>query len=177
MALLEDGVCVLPDLYHFEPKTIAGRIVRGGQFKTKEPVDPAWGLEFLPLVEGYYGSPYGGRMTAELITSWPVKDYPLGSQLWHRDTEGGKKCLRAMVYLCDVTLENGPLCYVPGTQGWTANFERMCDEDFEKIVPREQWQIYTGPKGTTILFDIMGYHRGLPNLSGKREALCFTYGI
>jgi ectoine hydroxylase-related dioxygenase (phytanoyl-CoA dioxygenase family) len=172
--LLADGVIVLPDLHHFEPKTISGRVVRGGQFKLKEPADPTGAERFLPLVEAYYGHP-AKRITAELITSWPVQEMPFGSQLWHRDTEGGPKQLRAMCYLTDVTLENGPLCYVPGSTK-SETFGRFTDEEFDReVYASGYWQTYTGPSGTVILFDTMGFHRGLPNVSGKREALCFTY--
>jgi ectoine hydroxylase-related dioxygenase (phytanoyl-CoA dioxygenase family) len=176
--LLKDGVFALPDLHHFEPKTIDGRVVRGGRFKIKEPADSAGAEKFLPLVEAYYGHSVKG-ITAELITSWPTSDDPFGSQLWHRDTEGGSKQVRAMCYLSDVTLENGPFCYVPGSQPGGRNDPHLTSRlncgAFAMLIPEKEWVTYTGPRGTVILFDTMGYHRGLPNVSGKREALCFTY--
>jgi ectoine hydroxylase-related dioxygenase (phytanoyl-CoA dioxygenase family) len=175
VSLIRDGVYVLPELHFFEVKTIAGRVVRGGQFKIKEPALEDGADRFLDLVEAYYGKPVTS-VSAEYITSWPVKDPPMGSQLWHRDTEGGPKQVRAMCYLTDVTLEDGPLCYVPRSQN-SEVFGRFTDKQFEKIYPRGLWKFCTGPKGTVILFDTMGYHKGLPNLSGKREALCFTYHV
>jgi hypothetical protein len=81
--LLKDGVLALPELHHFEPKTISGRVVRGGQFKTKEPCDPTGGEVFLPYVEAYYGGLPSG-ITAELITSWPVQEMPFGRRLPRR---------------------------------------------------------------------------------------------
>jgi ectoine hydroxylase-related dioxygenase (phytanoyl-CoA dioxygenase family) len=173
-SLQHSGVLVLPELHHFEVKLVPGRVVRGGSFKIKEPADNSGGVKFLPLVEAYYGHPVKG-ITAEFITSWPVDGMPFGSQLWHRDTEGGAKQLRAMCYLTDVDLDGGPLCYVPGsTKSETCG--RFTDREFDReVYPERLWQTYTGPKGTVILFDTMGFHRGLPNVSGKREALCFTY--
>jgi ectoine hydroxylase-related dioxygenase (phytanoyl-CoA dioxygenase family) len=171
---LKDGVFVLPELHYFEPRTISGRVVRGGQFKIKEPADSAGAEKFLPYVEAYYGRPVTS-IAAELVTSWPTENMPFGSQLWHRDTEGGAKQLRAMCYLTDVDLENGPLCYVPGSTK-SETFGRFTDLEFDReVFPARLWQTYTGPRGTVILFDTMGFHRGLPNISGRREALCFTY--
>jgi ectoine hydroxylase-related dioxygenase (phytanoyl-CoA dioxygenase family) len=172
--VIRDGVLVLPELHQFEVKVVQGaRVVRGGQFKLKEPALTDGAERFLPIVEEYYGKPVT-RITAELVSSWPTKDDPFGSQLWHRDTEGGSKQVRAMCYLTDVSLENGPFCYVPGSMTWP-DYMRMSDAEFERLAPRDTWQTYTGPKGTVILFDTMGYHCGLPNKSGKREALVFTY--
>jgi ectoine hydroxylase-related dioxygenase (phytanoyl-CoA dioxygenase family) len=129
-------------------------------------------------VEAYYGKPVTS-VSAELVTSWPTKDPPFASQLWHRDTEGGSKQVRAMCYLTDVTVENGPFCYVPGSQPGGRNdphlTSRLNDQTFAMLIPETEWVTYTGPRGMVILFDTMGYHRGLPNLSGKREALVFTY--
>jgi ectoine hydroxylase-related dioxygenase (phytanoyl-CoA dioxygenase family) len=173
--VIRDGVLVLPELHHFEVKVVAGgRVVRGGQFKIKEPALSDGGQRFLPLVEEYYGKPVKS-IGVELISSWPVEHPPTASQLWHRDTEGGDKQVRAMCYLTDVTLENGPFCYVPGSIANKRDYGRHSDKQFEKLYPRDMWKTYTGPKGTVILFDTMGYHRGLPNKSGKREALVFTY--
>jgi hypothetical protein len=173
-AVTEDGICVLPELHHFEIKVVPGRVVRGGSFKTKEPAESNGGERFLPIVEEYYGKRVT-HISAELVTSWPVEAGPTGSQLWHRDTEGGDKQVRAMCYLTDVTLENGPLCYVPRSIHNKRDFGRHTDKQFEKLYPRGLWKFCTGPKGTVILFDTMGYHKGLPNLKGRREALIFTY--
>jgi len=170
--LQADGIEVLLPLYPFEIPKLLGRVTRGGNFKTKALADPVDAYHFLHRVVEYYGgSPT--RITAEYITSWPVEDAPFGSQLWHRDTEGGARCVRAMVYLTDVTIDDGPLCYAPDTRELDLGSNRVSDEEFAKHgLPT---LTLTGPKGTAILFDIMGYHKGLPNVKGRREALCFTY--
>jgi hypothetical protein len=172
-SLRADGILALPDLHHFTTPAPIGRVKQGGNFKTKALVAHEGGIEFLSLVEAYYGHPVKS-IEAELVTSWPTEDEPFGSQMWHRDTEGGPKQLRAMCYLSDVTIENGPLCYVPGSHK-SEVYGRFTDAEFEDIYPRDLWQTYTGPRGTVILFDTVGFHRGLPNVSGRREALCFTY--
>jgi ectoine hydroxylase-related dioxygenase (phytanoyl-CoA dioxygenase family) len=173
-AVIEDGISVLPELHQFEVRVVSGRVVRGGQFKIKEPALTDGAERFLPIVEEYYGKPVS-RISAELVSSWPVENPPTGSQLWHRDTEGGDKQVRAMCYLTDVTLDDGPLCYVPGSIHNKRDFGRYTDKQFEKLYPRELWKFCTGPKGTVILFDTMGFHKGLTNLKGRREALVFTY--
>jgi ectoine hydroxylase-related dioxygenase (phytanoyl-CoA dioxygenase family) len=172
--LIKDGICVLPELHHFEIKVVPGRVVRGGSFKVKEPALEDGADRFLAIAEEYYGKPVTS-VSAELVTSKPTDDAPFGSQLWHRDTEGGEKQLRAMCYLTDVTLENGPFCYVPGSIANKRDFGRFSDKQFEKLYPSDMWVTYTGPKGMVILFDTMGFHRGLPNKKGVREALVFTY--
>jgi hypothetical protein len=118
-------------------------------FKTKRIIEnhPLENF-FLPWV------PYKvRRIECEHIVTVPTTEPESGSQLWHRDLHSGQCCIRAMVYLTDVTLEHGPFCYLIGGQ--------------EKV--------FTGPKGTVIVFDIGGLHRGLKNTSGERHVLCFTY--
>ena len=167
--LIKDGVVVLPDLYFFDEPAPIGKVKKIGTFKTKAQVDPFSGKQFLSYL------PYlPSRIEAELVSSWPVADEPFASQRWHRDTELGP-CIRAMVYLSDVTVNDGPLCYASGTCELKTPTNRMSDDEFAKIVPRSDWLTLTGPKGTAILFNIMGFHRGLANVTGRREALCFTF--
>lgn len=169
-SLRSDGIVVLPDLYPVEVKQL-GRSKPALPFKKKLEIDHPLGSEFLSLAEAYYGCP--ARYEAELIVTRPTPGPPCGSQLWHRDHHAGASCLRVMVYLTDVDLNNGPLCYAPGTQTGgardTGRYDRLAD------CPAEDWLTITGPRGTTIVFDILGYHRGLKNVSGERRALCFTY--
>lgn len=175
-----DGVAVLPELHIIPVPLATGRVVRGGNFKTKTQLRPDGGERFLPYAEAYYGHA-PKSVSAELVTSWPTEGAPFGSQLWHRDTENGPNCLRAMVYLTDVTMQNGPFCFVPGSHQGGRLDPKVCDRfpdwGFEEIIPKEHWETYEGPRGSVILFDTMGYHRGLPNVSSRREALVFTYNV
>jgi hypothetical protein len=138
--------------FTIEPPSIpsGGRRKASLPFKTKLVIEghPLEGF-FLPLV------PYRvKRIECEHIVTVPTQDAEVGSQLWHRDLHSGASCIRAMVYLTDVTMEHGPFCY------------RLKNGDE---------RIYTGPRGTVIVFDIGGLHRGLKNVSGERQVLCFTY--
>lgn len=153
--LRRDGAVVLPDLW-------GGEIPQGGRkkpsllFKTKLALDwPGCGAEFLPLVEAYYGrDPLWTE--AELITTRPSTGAESGSQLWHRDVHDGPTLLRAIIYLCDVDMGNGPFCY--------------------RMRGGEE-RTFLGPRGTTIIADVAGEHRGLRCETGERRMLCFTYHL
>lgn len=141
-------------------------------FKTKILVDMVPPPKLLKLAEAYYGKPVL-RTDAEFITTRPTDRPEEGSQLWHRDGHAGKTCLRSMTYLTDVGMEDGPLEYAGGTN--PGGYRQVDLHDRYLDCPVSDWTTFTGPKGTTILFDILGYHRGLKNTTGTREALCFTF--
>jgi hypothetical protein len=106
-----------------------------------------------------------------------------GSQLWHRDRED-LKILKIFICIDDVSLNNGPFVYAPGTHSSgkvkdDPNYfkekdgtKRTTDEMMEKIVLKSDWIYSTGPKGTIILADTNGFHKGGFVKSGQR--LLFT---
>jgi hypothetical protein len=165
LELQKNGIAFFPDLY-FPEVEVLGRRKVSKPFKTKRVVEHPLGDEFLPLAEAYYGK--RARVEGELIVTVPTAQPESGSQLWHRDLEAGKKCLRVFIFLTDVDLNNGPLEYAPGTQGEGPRYPEH---------PIENSLTITGPKGTGVVFDILGYHRGLKNLTGERRVLAFTYKV
>jgi hypothetical protein len=179
MELRRTGVARLPDLF-LEPISRRGkRRKQSLPFKEKLVLDTHPALEhFRPLVEEYYGKPVK-RTEIELITTWPTDAKEAGSQLWHMDGHAGPSCLRVFIYLTDVDLDSGPFCYAPGTNPFgfrpLPQMQPMTEAEFEKFVPRDEWETFTGPKGTVIVADILGYHRGLKNVSGERQLLCLSY--
>jgi hypothetical protein len=106
-----------------------------------------------------------------------------GSQLWHRDRED-LKILKIFICVDDVTINNGPFVYAPGTHmsgkvKKNPNYfkekdgtKRTTDEMMEMIVPKSDWIYSTGPKGTIIFADTNGFHKGGFVKSGQR--LLFT---
>jgi hypothetical protein len=107
---------------------------------------------------------------------------------WHRDAFGYQ--FKAIVYLCDVTDENGPFEYVIGSQKtWQVGLDcglgrfpvppesRIARERVDKLIatgtiaPRR----FTAKAGTVILANTTGVHRGAPLLSGKRYAMTNYY--
>lgn len=140
-------------------------------FKTKILVDAAPPPEVVELATAYYGKPVT-EWDAEFITTRPTDRPEEGSQLWHRDAHAGWTCIRSITYLTDVGIEDGPLEYAQGTHP-RGEFSKVPDGRF-KGCPVPNWTTITGPKGTTVVFDILGFHRGLKNVRGERKALSFT---
>jgi hypothetical protein len=102
---------------------------------------------------------------------------------WHRDTNYIHQ-FKSIVYLNDVNSENGPFQYVSGTQFKGTLFEfrkfgikldqnRLNDEEVERIVDGSDYSIteFTAKRGTCLLVDTSGIHRGKPLMKGERYAL------
>jgi ectoine hydroxylase-related dioxygenase (phytanoyl-CoA dioxygenase family) len=107
---------------------------------------------------------------------------PRESQLWHRDRED-RFILKVFVYLTDVDEEAGPFTYVPGTHGkgpvkgepecfMEGGVRRSSDDQIARLVPREHWVKATGPRGTVVLADTRGFHKG--GLSIVKDRIMYT---
>lgn len=93
------------------------------------------------------------------------------SQLWHVDREDNY-ILKMFLYLDDVDEGAGPFTYAPGTQRNGRNraiepeffieggVRRTTDEQMKAVLPESDWIRCTGKKGTLILADTAGYHKG-----------------
>jgi len=131
------------------------------------------------------------RLSAKLsyVDLWytaqqPASDERVASQNWHVDFDD-KHLLKAFVYLSDVGADLGPLEYVPGSQpggphhsirAWAPMaYGRVPDEDVAKSVPAEEIATFTGPKGTLILCNTSGLHRGGFATAGPRILATATY--
>jgi len=114
----------------------------------------------------------------------PATDERVASQNWHVDFDD-KHLLKAFVYLSDVGADHGPFEYVPGSQPggrhhtvrpWTPmGYGRVPDEDVARSVPAEEIATFTGPKGTLILCNTSGLHRGGFATAGPRILATATY--
>ncbi|HYI07949.1 MAG TPA: phytanoyl-CoA dioxygenase family protein [Thermoanaerobaculia bacterium] len=130
----------------------------------------------------------------ELLATMAAKLYADPNALgsgggWHRDSFLPQ--YKAICYLTDVTADNGPFEYIPGSQRLknkflydfrsrlrrgpvTSRYEQAeIDEycSFFDITPR----VFTAPRGTVILVDSSGLHRGRPIKEGIRYALTNYY--
>jgi hypothetical protein len=113
-----------------------------------------------------------------------ASDERVASQNWHVDFDD-KHLLKAFVYLTDVGPDNGPFEYVPGSQPggrhhsvrpWTPmGYGRVPDEDVARNVPGDEIATFTGPKGTLILCNTSGLHRGGFATAGPRVLATATY--
>jgi hypothetical protein len=113
----------------------------------------------------------------------PASDERVASQNWHVDFDD-KHLLKAFVYLSDVGPESGPFEYVPGSTRGGPNtvrpwepmgYGRVSDEEVGAHVSTEQIATFTGPKGTLILCNTSGLHRGGFATAGPRVLATATY--
>jgi hypothetical protein len=115
--------------------------------------------------------------------NYPTAEPATSSQLWHHDPED-LKIIKVFIYLEDVGLDNGPFTYLPGTQPFgpqaalAARYDNdrlVQDEAMTQTFPSSSWRICTGPAGTMILADTVGFHRGGKPTRGTRLLVTFTY--
>ena len=113
----------------------------------------------------------------------PASDERVASQNWHIDFDD-QHLLKAFVYLSDVGPESGPFEYVPGSQAggsrivrpWVPmGYGRVSDEELSVHVARDEVATFTGPKGTLILCNTSGLHRGGFATAGPRVLATATY--
>jgi len=113
----------------------------------------------------------------------------LGSgQGWHRDAFHFQ--FKAMVYLTDVTSRNGPFQFLSGSHRalqvvrdtLTGHLDgaprsRITEGQAQRLIAANptRLQTFTANRGTVILFDSSGIHRGAPIESSERYALTNYY--
>jgi hypothetical protein len=103
---------------------------------------------------------------------------------WHRDAHGFQ--YKSILYLSDVSKDNGPFEYLPGShKRWRAAFDTMIGDlppapntryesaAIERLVGRYgiKRRSFPSPAGTLLLVNSSGIHRGRPLRSGTRYAL------
>jgi len=161
-------------------------------FGRRLPLDPdhifvrfALQPEILCIANSYFGM----LTKLQYYNVWhtfPTQEPARESQLWHRDPED-RYVLKMFVYLTDVDEGAGPLTYAPGThaQGtvktaveskWVregaTDVCRSDDAQMDAVVPKKSWITAVGPKGTVVLADTRGYHKG--GLARERERILYT---
>jgi len=131
-------------------------------------------------------------LQSELINSHTLgarlipKDNNLGSGGgWHRDSVFRQQ-YKSIIYLTDVGPDNGPFEFVLGSHkpstiyssikknGFSANQNRISNDQVQSFLaahPPLKSQIFTAKRGTVILVDTSGIHRGRPITEGTRYAL------
>jgi len=143
--------------------------------------------EFMKFAESYLG----GKVS--LTTTLAGKIYADSNSHgsgggWHRDSFLPQ--FKALAYLCDVEAGNGPFQYVEGSHKrefkirdsferdkQVRNSPRYSEADIERYLESKNTSIKTvlGKKGSVILCDTSGIHRGSPITTGIRYALTNYY--
>jgi hypothetical protein len=128
-----------------------------------------------PGIKAIADAYYGMRIRVADINIWrnlASGHAPVASQLWHRDQPDDHLILKMFVYLEDVDGGAGPFAYVKGTHGkgdrkwrprvtlYDGHNHRAADADMEREVPEARRPRFTGPAGTVLLADTIGWHKG-----------------
>jgi len=105
---------------------------------------------------------------------------------WHKDWFFHE--IKAMLYLCDVTEENGPFELIKGSHrlNWIVKDiktggmkfkQNRLENEVDAIIQKhpDRHIVCTGKKGTLLLFDTSIIHRGKPLKSGSRYAMTNYY--
>ena len=104
------------------------------------------------------------------------------AQLYHQDVEY-LKFIKVFVYLNDVGEKNGPHKYVKGSAtiaedklgtGYSLS-SRVDDETVKELFGEENIISFEGKKGTIIIENTLGLHKGVPVVEGARLLLQLEY--
>lgn len=104
------------------------------------------------------------------------------AQLFHQDKEF-IRFVKVFVYLNDVDERNGPHTYIKGSardylQHVPPDYQisqRLSDEYLEHQYAADRFVSVTGSRGTIVLEDTSGFHKGTPVLDGYRLMLQLEY--
>lgn len=153
------------------------------------PLDLASPFARFPLLEpvkGIVDAYFRLRTQVRYYNVWhtfPTPHAPSESQLWHRDQADDRLIVKLFLYLSDVDGGAGPFTYVPGShaKGRLAlspptlpvlGVPRTSDDQMADVIGRDRWRELTGQRGTIVLADTSGYHRG--GLARDRDRLVYT---
>jgi phytanoyl-CoA dioxygenase PhyH len=141
----------------------------------------------LDVVNGYLGM-WAKLVYLDMWHTIPVDiGRRVGSQNWHRDPED-RRMIKAYLYCADVDAGAGPMEYIPGTAlggpyahlwSWkpkATHAERYpSDEAITKRLPDAERIKCTGRRGTLVLCDTSGLHRGGISRTSSRLLATWTF--
>ena len=137
----------------------------------------------LAVANAYLGS----NPIADVLSMWwhtAYSDQPseAAAQFFHFDMDR-VKWLKFFIYLTDVGIENGPHSFVAGSHRTGSipaallrkGYARLTDEEVRQYFATEQLIEFTGARGTVIVEDTRGLHKGRHVESGDRLVLQLQY--
>ena len=106
------------------------------------------------------------------------KKYYCNAQIYHRDFDN-EKSQKIFIYLNNVGIKNGPHVYVKGSKHKIINkhVKRETDDFILENFNKNDIIYHCGKKGTMIIEDTIGYHKGLPVEEGERIILQIEFSI
>ncbi len=140
-------------------------------------------LSLLAVMQSYMkSSVYLDNVSLAWSTALKQKPDTSAAQLFHFDMER-IKWLKIFIYLTDVDLDNGPHVFVEGSHRsgqipktfLEKNYTRLSDEEVIQAFGKEKLITFTGAKGTIIIEDTRGLHKGNHLIKGERLMLQLQY--
>jgi hypothetical protein len=164
-------------------------LVRRNAWGAKLPPDDLWLQAALdPRLLDIANSYLGMWSKVEYVDLWHTPPTEASSrtssQRWHRDFND-RLLLKAFVYLNDVDVDSGPFEYVPrsfpGSElgdlwPWWPGYDGYPpDDEFERRMKDVPVKTFTGTRGTLILCNTSGFHRGGYATGKPRTLATWTY--
>ena len=145
----------------------------------------AFDPSLLAIAQDFLGAP---PIHTQVNCWWSVAyssdaDYvKAAAQKFHQDRDY-IKFLKLFFYLTDVGEDNGPHEFVAGSNADYAEHsptklrssKRLDDERLQRSYPKERFRRFTGPRGSLIVEDTSGFHKGSPVRAGHRLMLQLEY--
>lgn len=153
------------------------------------------------LIQEFHNDSFLAEVGSAYLNCPIVNSHTLGARLqfkegnkgsgggWHRDSVFTRQ-YKSIIYLTDVDENNGPFEYLLGTHEKRSIYESIFDnnfkahhnrftqkeiDDFLKTHPQYTAKLFTAKKGTVILVDTSGIHRGTPIKSTNNRYALTNY--
>lgn len=199
-SLLSDGIYVIPDYLSEEQcdeacLELSDVFATKNQFVQSKDDKRVFGVECYVEAAAWLKNDTLLSEIAEYLNGEPSEAFfVLGGSLkagkngssgggWHRDAYYSQ--VKGMIYLTDVTLNTGPFEYVKGSHKLSSVIrqhrnenikllqDRYSDAEAQTIIENDRRQKHkvVGRRGTLVLFNSTGLHRGSPILEGQRLTL------
>jgi hypothetical protein len=139
---------------------------------------------FIALAQNFLGAP---PVHTQVNAWWSVaysqdrEHLSAAAQKFHQDRDF-IKFLKIFIYLTDVDADSGPHEFIAGSNVDYAAFygpyrasKRRTDEELLARYGRERLRSFTAPRGSVLIEDTSGYHKGAPVRSGHRMLLQIEY--
>lgn len=151
----------------------------------------ALGDEYLLQIKKYYMGPnIFNKRDSLMINNIAAVPNNLGSGGgWHRDSPYSKQ-FKAIIYLSDVSSENGPFQFIEQSHCLNMCLDlyknkltkegqnRFNEQEVGAILEflgKERLKTFTATRGTCILVNTKGIHRGKPITQGERFAMTYYF--
>jgi Phytanoyl-CoA dioxygenase (PhyH) len=139
---------------------------------------------FIALAQDFLGAP---PVHAQVNAWWSVaysqdrEHLSAAAQKFHQDRDF-IKFLKIFIYLTDVDADSGPHEFIAGSNVDYAKFygpyrasKRRTDAELLACYGRERLRSFTAPRGSVLIEDTSGFHKGAPVRNGHRMLLQIEY--